>query len=90
MTGFFDVVVIAGPGEEGRVLEGAGKRESDGPGVGAVFDNFGEVGGGLLGSLAAGKKDDAGEIFGDMVFKDLGSLKADFLGSGLDFLLFAG
>ena len=90
MTGFFGVGVVASPGEEGGILEGAGKRESDGPGVRAVLDDGGEVIGGLLGGLATREKDYAGEFGWDVTFKNFRGFGADFIWGGLMVLLFAG
>ena len=52
LAGFFDVVIVAVPDIEGRVLEGASKTEGDWPRKWSVFDNLGEILGGLFWSLA--------------------------------------
>ena len=52
LTGFFGVIVVALPGVEGWVLEGASEAKSDWPGERAVFDNGGEIVSSLLGGLA--------------------------------------
>ena len=57
--GEVDVSVVASPSVEGWVLESACEGERNRPGEGAVFDNFGEVVGGLFWRLATGEEDDA-------------------------------
>ena len=89
MAGFFDVIIIAGPSVKSGILEGASKTESEGPGVGAVFDDCGKVTGSLLWGLTAGEKDDTSEIFGNMVFEGFGGFHANFFRGGRRFILFA-
>ena len=89
MAGFFGVLIMAGPGVEGGVLESAGKAKGDGPFVGAVFDDFGEVGGGLFDSLAARKENYSGKFYWNVIFENFGSGLANFAGGGLMFLLLA-
>lgn len=90
LTGFFAVGVVAGPGVEGGVLESAGEAEGDGPREGAVCGDCSEIVSGLLGGLAAGEEDDAGEVFGDVGFKNLGGFGANCGGGGLLGIFFAG
>ncbi len=71
-------------------MEGSGEAEGDGPGEGAVFDNLGEVVGGLFDGLTTRKEDDAGEVIWDVGFKDFGGFGSDFCRGRLSFLLFAG
>ena len=68
MAGFFGVLVVALPGVKSGVLEGASEAKSDWPREGAVFDNFGEIIGGLFGGLTAGEKNDTGEICWNVIF----------------------
>lgn len=71
-------MIVASPGVESGVLEGASEAKGNRPREGAVFDDFGEIGGGLFGSLTAREEYDAGEIGGDASFEDLGCFDADF------------
>ena len=66
VAGCRGVIVIAGPGVEGGVLEGAGEREGDGPREWTILNDLGEIFGGLLDGLTARKENNAGEIFRDM------------------------
>ena len=68
MAGFFGVLVVASPSIKGGILESAGKTKGDWPGEGAVFNDGGEIGGGLFNGLSAREEDYAGEFFGDVVF----------------------
>ena len=68
MAGFFGIIVVASPGVEGRVLQGAGKREGDGPREGAIFDRGSEIVCGLLWGLAAREEDYTSELGGDVIF----------------------
>ena len=90
MAGFFGVLIVAGPGVEGRVLESTGKAKSDRPGVRAALDDGGEVGGGLFDGLAARKENHSGEFCWNVIFENFGGGLADFGWGGLMFLLFAG
>ena len=82
MAGFFEVALVAGPSVEGGILEGASEREGNRPGVGAGFDNGGEVVSGLFGGLTAREEDDTGEILGYVGAKDFGSGAGDLVGGG--------
>ena len=68
MAGLIGVIIVALPGVESGVLEGAGKAEGDRPGERTVLSDGGKVVGGLLDGLAAGEEDDAGEGLGDVAF----------------------
>ena len=41
LAGFFGVIIISLPGEEGRVLESTSEAKSDWPGEWTIFDDFG-------------------------------------------------
>ena len=86
----FGVLVVALPGEEGGVLKGASEAKGNWPREWSVFDDFGEVAGGLFWGLAAGEEDYAGEFRRDMVFEGFGGFSADFCWGGLSFIFFAG
>ena len=53
LAGFIVVGVVALPSEEGGILKGTGEGKGDRPREGAIFGDFGEVVGGLLGGLTA-------------------------------------
>ena len=62
MAGFFGVFVIALPGVEGGVLEGASEAKGDGPREGTVFNDPDEISGGLFDGLTTRKEDNPGEF----------------------------
>ena len=58
LPGFCGVGIIAGPGIEGWILEGACETEGNGPGERTLFDDGCEIIGGLLNRLTAGEEND--------------------------------
>ena len=68
VAGDVGIFVVALPGVEGGVLEGAGEGEGDWPRERSVFGNFGEVFGRLFDGLTAGEENYAGEFVRDVSF----------------------
>ena len=89
MAGGVGIFIVAGPGIEGWILQGASKREGDGPREGAVFLYCGEAIGSLFDSLAARKKDYASQLGRDVVFKNFGSFLPNFFWDGRSFVILA-
>ena len=89
MAGGVGIFIVAGPGVESWVLQGASKREGDRPREGAVFFYGGEVVRSLLDSLAARKEDYASQLGRDVVFEYFGGFLSDFFWSRWSFIIFA-
>ncbi len=89
-AGGVGVGVVASPGVECGVLEGAGKGKGNRPRERAVLFHGGEVVGGLLDGLSTREEYDAGELGRDVVFKNFGGGSADCFGGGWLGPLFAG
>lgn len=83
------VSIVALPGIESGVLKGTSEAKGDRPGERTIFGNLGKIIGGLFDGLATREEDDAGEVTGNVGFKDFGGFSANFGGGGLAFLLFA-
>lgn len=90
LAGCFGVLVVALPSKEGGVLKGASEAKGNWPREWPVFNDFGEVIGGLFGSLTAREENYTGEFRRDMVFEGFGGFSADFCRGGLGFGFFAG
>ena len=89
-AGDVGVGVVASPGVECGVLEGASEGKSDWPGERTVLLHGGEIIGSLLDGLPTREEHHAGELGRDVVFKNFGGGSADCFRGGWLGPLFAG